>query len=149
MQCRAPWQYAAVGLDGNVSFCCNQRILGAPLIIGNLYLQTMEEIVNSPLAVAIREQMENELLPEACSACPLYEIERKHLAELEEEYREILASEAAPEEWLETAYAALLGRPADRDGREFFLGKLAEGKSRLWIVNAVSKSDEYRSRRQE
>lgn len=144
MDCRVPWEAAWVGLDGTVSFCCYQRVVGAPLILGNLHVQPLEEILNGPLATAIRNQMENELLPGACRCCPIYESERAVLQALEERHADVLAARLDDETWLAVAYQAMLGRPPDEGGRRFFLDSLRAGRSRLWVLRSISKSDEYR-----
>ena len=72
MDCRAPFECAWIGLDGSVCFCCYQRMLGPHLILGNLNLQPLQEILNNPLANAIRAEVKDQILPGVCHACPLY-----------------------------------------------------------------------------
>lgn len=74
IECKAPWQWVWIGIDGNVAFCCYQRARGTELILGNIYTDDINDILNGPMACAIRDQIKNEQLPEVCRGCPVYEV---------------------------------------------------------------------------
>lgn len=78
--CKIPWKSFEIGGDGFVFFCCFQAAHGPALMLGNIHGDTIENILNGPIASAIRWQIIHEDLPKACSACPLYEQERKRLS---------------------------------------------------------------------
>ena len=46
-------------------------------------------------------------------------------------------------QFIDLVYENVLGRPADRDGRSFWLGRLADGASRGELMLAFSESDEF------
>jgi radical SAM protein with 4Fe4S-binding SPASM domain len=84
ISCRAPWNRVWIGIDGNVSFCCYQRVIGPDLVLGNIYVDRLEDILNGPIAMAIREQMMSVDLPEVCRGCPWYEAEKQRLESAED-----------------------------------------------------------------
>ena len=60
--CHYPWTWLMVTSDGNVRPCCF-----ATGILGNLEEQSMEEIWNGPIAVALREHVLQDRIHPVCS----------------------------------------------------------------------------------
>ena len=58
---------------------------------------------------------------------------------------EFLNKNCSNEEYVVTLYRVFLGREPDQDGKQYWLGKLNSGMSRLHVMNGFSGSDEFRA----
>lgn len=56
---------------------------------------------------------------------------------------EFLNKNCSNEEYVMTLYRVFLGREPDQDGKQYWLGKLNSGMSRLHVMNGFSSSDEF------
>ena len=56
---------------------------------------------------------------------------------------EFLNKDCSNEEYVMTLYRVFLGREPDQDGKQYWLGKLNSGMSRLHVMNGFSGSDEF------
>ncbi len=61
--CLDPWTFIYVRATGDVDACCRD------ITIGNLSTGSLAEIVDSPLAVTLREQLLTGKLPPQCVSC--------------------------------------------------------------------------------
>lgn len=62
--CAAPWNTVWYGSEGNVKVCC-----ASTEVLGNVKQQSMEEIINGPLAKKLRQEFLLDKCPTSCEGC--------------------------------------------------------------------------------
>jgi Iron-sulfur cluster-binding domain len=99
--------------DGNVNFCCYSSV-----IVGNVHLQTFNEIWTGPVMTSIRQELSSGTLPPQCRSlsCPVFRGDQRNLptagldalAQLQERFRgtglSVTAGAGSPELVLDICY---------------------------------------------
>jgi radical SAM protein with 4Fe4S-binding SPASM domain len=87
MFCAKPWENVLIEVNGDVYFCCfSKRPEGR---IGNLKIQSFEEIWNSSEAQKIRREIMKGKIPLGCLNCDLFNFGGKSFLFLKRFYRKL------------------------------------------------------------
>ncbi|HWC99682.1 MAG TPA: SPASM domain-containing protein [Candidatus Sulfopaludibacter sp.] len=128
--CHIPWTGTVVVLaDGGVNFCCHSEA-----VVGNVNVQTFEEVWNGPIMTAIRQDLAAQKFPSQCQSksCPLYRGDRLTYLATELEPHGIQATGTDdPHAELRSRLEGTGIRKADGDAPRILLNLVYRGK-KMW-----------------
>jgi radical SAM protein with 4Fe4S-binding SPASM domain len=77
-KCDFPWKGAFIAINGDYYTCCYTvyygRFTGKKFSLGNVFKQSIEDIVNGEGLSEIRQKISSGIVPSPCSNCPQYGI---------------------------------------------------------------------------